>query len=65
MRPRLLLNNVAAAVSLALLVVVAALWARSFASETILLESHRGQWLIIGVACPPKVVRSARDAVLL
>ena len=56
------LFNFVAAASLALFAVVGALWARSFASETILLESRRGQCLLIGVDCSPKAVREYRDA---
>jgi hypothetical protein len=64
MRPRLF--NLMAATSLVLCLVTVVLWTRSFASETILLESHRGQCLIIGIdAVPPKVVRESRDAVTL
>ena len=59
------LFNSMAATSLALFAVVGALWARSFASETILLESRRGQCLLIGIDCPPKAVREARDAATL
>src|SRR6476659_1856146 len=58
-------SNFVAAMSLALFAVVAVLWTRSFASETILLESHRGQCLLIGIDCSPKAVREARDAVTL
>jgi hypothetical protein len=55
------LFNFMAATWLTLSVVVGALWARSFASETILLESRRGQCVLIGIDCSRKAVRTARD----
>jgi hypothetical protein len=54
--------NIAAGICLILCVVVVAMWVRSFAAETILVESRRGQLLLIGIKLvPAKVVRQARD----
>ncbi len=41
---------------------IIALWIRSFASETILLESYRGQFLIIGTQAVSKAVHDTRDS---
>jgi hypothetical protein len=54
--------SLAAAVSLLLCIATIVVWVRSFASETILVESRRGQCLIIGVDGRPKDVREIREA---
>ena len=59
-------SRVLAVASLLVCIVVVALWVCSFASEAILLESDRGQCLLIGIdAAPAKSVRTSRDAVTL
>ncbi|HEY2585700.1 MAG TPA: zinc ribbon domain-containing protein [Tepidisphaeraceae bacterium] len=59
------LFTVASVISLLLCIATVVIWVRSFASETILLESSRGRFLLIGIDCPSKAVREARDAATL
>jgi hypothetical protein len=58
-RPHILLNA-ATTLSLVLAVVAAAMWARSLAVETILVESRGGQLLLVGIDATPGAVRETR-----
>ena len=54
------LSNLAAAVSAGLMLAAAGLWAFSYATETILVESGGGQIVLVGVDAPPGDVREFR-----
>jgi hypothetical protein len=50
------------ALSLVLCLALVVAWVRSYAVETMLLESRPGQLLLVGVDKPPKQVRESREA---
>ena len=54
-------SSLASAASLVLCVAVGALWVRSYAPQTILVESRPGQLLLVGVDAVHKTVREDRD----
>ena len=56
------LFTLCSAVSLLLCIAVCVLWVRSYATEVILVDSHAGRLLLIGLEAPAGPARAAREA---